>query len=245
MPHKKHKRKAHHVLIVTSEATDAKVKQYRVAPGVMRVIFGVLCVIIGGLAGCLLYEEQIWEEANARIQTVRDENAQQLATIESLEEEKKVLEAKIQEQNDEIQLLSNTVNEKVQSESALAEQLESQKMPTEFPLTGSASMEEVTDGDVPMCVFKASQGITIVATASGTIRSVSDDAEYGHSVSIDHGNGYVTIYRNKGDAVVQEGDSIVQGSAIFIIGEDNTEMGYQIMKDGEYINPMDVLAING
>ena len=62
---------------------------------------------------------------------------------------------------------------------------------------------------------------------------------------MDHGNGYVTIYRNQGDAMVKQGDSVVQGTTLFMIGEDNTKLGYQMLKDGTYINPMDMLAISG
>ena len=107
-----------------------------------------------------------------------------------------------------------------------------------------ASMEEVTEGE-PMCIFHASVGTTVVAVASGTVMAVNDDETYGHSVWVDHGNGYITIYRNKGDATVAVGDSVVQGTTLFVIGEDNADLGYQMQKDGSYINPMDMLAISG
>ena len=41
------------------------------------------------------------------------------------------------------------------------------------------------------------------------------------------------------------GDSVVQGTTLFVIGEDNADQGYQMQKDGSYINPMDMLAISG
>ena len=132
----------------------------------------------------------------------------------------------------------------MQSENELSATLEKQSLPTEFPLTGSASMEEVTDCE-PMFIILASVGTTVVAVASGTVMAVNDDETYGHSVWVDHGNGYITIYRNKGDATVAVGDSVVQGTTLFVIGEDNADLGYQMQKDGSYINPMDMLAISG
>ena len=119
----------------------------------------------------------------------------------TLAEQNSKLEAQVTEQAEEIQILSDTVSQKVQSENELSATLEKQSLPTEFPLTGSASMEEVTEGD-PMCIFHASVGTTVVAAASGTVMAVNDDETYGHSVWVDHGNGYITIYRNKGDATV-------------------------------------------
>lgn len=244
MQRKKHKRKMSHVVIVTSDAADASVKQFRIRPWVLQTIILLLCVIIGVLIGVLIYEGQIWEAVN-RSNTEKQEAILQLEADKlELSDEKKELEEQIVELNDKIQILSDTVNEKVQNENELTAQLEMQSLPTEFPLNGSASMEEITEGD-PLCVFSASVGITVVATARGTVMTVNDDGEYGHNVWVDHGNGYITIYRNQGEPMVKKGDSVVQGTTLFIIGEENTKLGYQMLKDGTYINPMDMLAISG
>lgn len=237
MQGRKHKRKMNHVVIVTSDLANAKVKQYRIKPWVSWTIIFILCIIIGALSGYVYYEEQIWESVNSG-------NGEQLAMLQALEEEKKALEAEIEVLNDKVQILSNTVNEKTQSEAELAGQIERQSMPTEYPLTGSASMKEAEEGE-PMCVFQASVGTMVVATASGKVLAVNEDTDYGHNIWIDHGNGYITIYRNKGDTTIKQGETVVQGATLFIIGEDNTQLGYQMMKDNEYINPMDMLEING
>ncbi len=241
---KKHKRKTNHVVIVTSDAVDANVKQFRIKPWMLHIIIGVLCVVIGALMGCLIYEEELWEAANRHSNELR--NAMNILEDEKqvLQEEKEALLLEIDSLNDQILILSETVNQKVQNETELKEVLEGQYLPTEFPLTGSASMEEFTEGN-PICVFTASAGIMVVSTAGGTVAAVNDDSEYGHNVWIDHGNGYITIYRNKGEVIVKQGDEIVQGTTLFLIGEDNTTLGYQMMKDGAYISPMEMLAISG
>lgn len=241
---KKHKRKTNHVVIVTSDAVDANVKQFRIKPWMLHMIIGILCVIIGVLIGCLVYEEQLWEVVSGRNRELQETLNILQEEKKALEGEKSALEVEIEGLNEHILILSETVNQKVQSEAELLATLEGQYMPKKFPLTGSASMEEVAEGN-PMCVFKASEGIMVVATAGGTVTAVNDDSEYGHNVWIDHGNGYITIYRNKGEAAVKAGDTVVQGSTLFLIGEDNTELGYQMMKDGSYISPMEMLEING
>lgn len=244
MQHKKHKRKTNHVVIVTSDAVDANVRQFRIRPWMLQVLISILCVIIGAAIGYFAYEEKLWEVARQRSNELRESMKELEDEKKVLEDEKKALQAEIDGLNDQIQILSETVNQKVQNENELTAVLEGQSTPTEFPLTGSASMQEVTEGE-PMCVFTASEGIMVVATASGTVTAVNDDGEYGHNVWIDHGNGYVTIYRNKGDATVQQGDEVVQGTTLFLIGEDNTTLGYQMMKDGVYISPMEMLSISG
>lgn len=241
---KKHKRKKNHVVIVTSDAVDANVRQFRIRPWIFQIITGAVCVIIGAVIGYFIYEEKLWElsrqhsnELQAAMKELEDDKL-------ALEEEKSALQSEIDGLNDQIQILSETVNQKVQAENELTAVIEGQMLPTEFPLTGSASMQEAAEGD-PMCIFTASSGTMVVATAGGTVTAVNDDSEYGHNIWIDHGNGYVTIYRNKGEAVVKQGDEVVQGTTLFLIGEDNTTFGYQMMKDGVYINPMDMLAISG
>lgn len=245
MRRRKHKRKTNRVLIVTSDAVDLNARQFRLRSGGFRLLIVLLCLIIGVMLGYLFYEKNIWQAVDAR-------NEEQLASIQALEEkaaslkaEKLELETEIAGLNENIQILTETVNLKSENEAKLTEQLEEQALPTEFPLSGSASMEEgETDGN-SICVFTASEGINVVATASGTVTAVNDDVEYGHNVWVDHGNGYVTIYRNGGEAMVRQGDSVVNGTPLFVIEEEHEKLGYQMMKDGVYISPMEMLAVSG
>ncbi len=85
----------------------------------------------------------------------------------------------------------------------------------------------------------------VVAAATGVVTEVGEDADYGSRVVLDHGNGYVTIYRNKGNCLVKVGDTVAQGGALYYIGSDNTKLGYQIQQDGTYISPMQLIDISG
>lgn len=241
---KKHKRKMNHVVIVTSDAVDANVKQFRIRPWMLQVLVSIVCVVVGACIGYFLYEEQLWEVVRQR----DDEQQEAMAKLEDekqeLIDENAALLSEIDGLNDQVLILSETVNRKVESENELKAVLDAQSMPTEFPLTGSASMQEATEGDL-MCVFTASEGLMVVATASGTVMNVNDDSEYGHNVWIDHGNGYITIYRNKGTVTVKQGDKVVQGTTLFLIDKDSKQMGYQMMRDNVYINPIELLAISG
>ena len=214
-----------------------------------------LCIVIGAMIGYIIHEEQIWmtvtQNNQLQQEALQEELQKQEAEKQLLEAEKanltarnSALEGQIAELNEKIQILSDTVNEKVQNETMLTEKLEMQSMPTEFPLTGSAAMEDTAEDEL-ICVFQASEGTMVVAVASGIVSAVNDDEEYGHNVWVDHGNGYITVYRNQGDATVKQGDTVSQGTTLFLIGEDNTKLGYQMLKDGTYINPMELLSISG
>lgn len=241
MGRKRHKRKKTHVVLVTSNAVDAKLKQYRVRPWILWALTVVFCVLFGTMIGYLFYEtDDKFQQTNRSASEIEELETRN----QELEAQNAELETQLAAQNERIQILSDTVNQKVQKEAELAEQLESLTMPCEFPLTGMATMEEITEGE-PICIFTAASGTMAVVTANGTVIAVNDDAEYGHNIWVDHGNGYITIYRNQGDAMVKQGETVKQGATIFLIGDDNSKLGYQMMKDNEYINPMDMLTING
>ena len=238
MGRRRHKRKNSHVVIVTSDAADSKMKQFRVRPWVVQAFVLFISVAAGLVIGYFVYEKDALEP-NDSLSNVWDE-----AAIDRLEEEKATLQNQIDELNSTIQILSETVNQKTESERKLTEQIEQQFLPTVYPLTGAAREEIPPEGD-PICVYTAASGSMVVATGSGTVYAVVDDSEYGHNVWIDHGNGYMTIYRNKGEVKVRQGEAVTQRSTIYLIGEDNNVLGYQMMKDGEYIDPMDMLDIPG
>lgn len=247
----RHKRRNSHVLLVTSDAVDTEVKQYKISRRLLSAVKLVLCVMVGALIGYFIFEKDIWAENF-------EHAASQREVIEAIEREKEGLENRIAELNDEIaglngeiadlnekiMILSTTVAQKTQSENELRQEIEKQSLPTEFPLTGATTMEEGA-GENPICIFTATPGCMVVATAKGTVTVVVDDPEYGHNVWVDHGNGYVTVYKNKGEVRVKQGESVSPGTTLFLIEKDNNKLGYQMMRDGSYINPLEMLPIRG
>lgn len=250
MVRKGHKRKNNHVVIVTSDATDGKVRQFRVRPWVLQIVILIQCVIIGALIGFFLYERDVWA---GEFQQTKEESEGESERVAQLEQEKAQLESQvaglsgeIEDLNETIGILSETVKQKTQSESELSEQLLKQTMPTEFPLTGKTSMEETAEGNGnPICIFTASKGSMVVAAAGGSVTVVSEDPEYGNNVWVDHGNGYATIYRCPGEVKVRQGETVTQGATLFVVTGDDSRLGYQMTRDGVYISPMEVLEISG
>ena len=87
---KKHKRKTNHMVIVTSDAVDGQVRHLRFNHWVTQILMVIFCVVIGYVAGLIIYGEQyksrIWDTANRRIEEIQAENEQlqeQLTAAES------------------------------------------------------------------------------------------------------------------------------------------------------------------
>ena len=49
MERKKHKHQNNHVIIVTSDAVDANVKQFRIKPWILQTLIIAGCVILGAI----------------------------------------------------------------------------------------------------------------------------------------------------------------------------------------------------
>lgn len=237
MSKNRHKRKVSHILIYTTDAVDADMKQVRIHPWVLAGVTLIVCCVLGAVIGYAVYEGELWGR-------IREHDASQNAALTAAQDEKDALQEKIDEQDAKIEMLSITIQDQTQQIAELQAQIAEQSVPTDYPLTGSASMTVITDGD-PMVEFTATEGSTVVAAGKGVVTAVEEDEVYGNRVVIDHGNGYVSIYRNKGESQVKAGDEVASGTTLFMVTEDNRQLGYQIKENDVYIDPTTIIAIKG
>lgn len=93
--------------------------------------------------------------------------------------------------------------------------------------------------------IRANKTTIVKASESGTVEKINTDPRYGNSITINHGNGFKTIYSSllSSDFVkvgneVEKGDTIgtVGDSASFEIAEDS-HLHFEMYKDGKQVNP--------
>lgn len=233
----KRKRRFNYTVMIFADSKDGRIRQLRIDPEVIESLFIILLAAIVILA-------VVNSRRGDEIEALERENAKQMEEIQVLEEENGNLELRHDELTEKVTILSDTINQKVEEEEAKEKEDAQAHMPVGFPMTSSASMQEA-DTEEPMVKLNASEGNSIVASGAGTVLSITTGSSYLHCVKIDHGNGYVSIYRNDGEVMVREGDELVRGSILYVIGEENTELGYQITYDEKYMDPMDLLNIDG
>ena len=93
-----------------------------------------------------------------------------------------------------------------------------------------------------------SEPFKVLAALSGEVTEVKLDKFTGNTITLTHEDGYTTRYISVGDIVVQEGDVVAQGEPIAttIENEWNPTAGihlhFEVLKDGEYMNPRDLLS---
>lgn len=265
------KKKRRYTLMVISDSAEGGIRQLMLGQRVLTAAAVVVLVLLLGGAGYLVYTGTALERALEVNQTLNTE-------VNDLTAQKEELTVRNTELTENVTLLSNTINEKVQKEEADAQK----SIPSGFPLAGAATIQESSEieaqesvqeqedqaeaqqenpqegaaeegpqeeksaeAKTPIVVFSASTETSVIVTGNGVVEKIEADAEYGNVIRVNHGNGYVSIYRNPSPAKVKEGDEITKGTMLIEMTTENETLGYQIMKDGEYIDPLELMEIYG
>ena len=267
MARRKHRRiKKHYTIAVTSDYSVYKTKYYRSRFNIFKVsmITNILIVILG--VGLTYFEFYELNQMNSKVKVFKDIISEQEAMIDELGNDK----AELTSQNE---ILNNTVAMAIAEQEKEDAETAEKHIPSGFPLTGSATIVDISVMDEPeqelagyfnydvgdryttetstvteenpIAVFEMSTISDVVATAEGTVIAINDDDIFTRCVMIDHGNGYITIYRNNADPKVTVGDEVVKGTILFVGGDSNIYLGYQITYEGEYVDPMEIIAIDG
>ncbi len=224
------------LLLVTQKGNN-NIKRHMISSTIVEVLSVLLFMVVVAVICGFIY-------LSITLQNAREEIVTQMVTITNLTDENEALTVENATLSSKVTVLSETVSMKAANEDAISHETVENALPKGFPLSGSATMEEEQEGD-PMLKFTAAQGVNVITTGTGTVSAVDADETYGTKIVVDHGNGYSSVYRNNGAALVKTGEELGKGYILFTIGEENQELGYQIIKNEEYIDPMLIIDING
>lgn len=95
--------------------------------------------------------------------------------------------------------------------------------------------------------MKDGKEFEVIASMSGKVTSVQEDALLGNSIVIEHEKGMETHYSSVTDIEVKEGETVKQGEAIAksstsgINAEAGNHVHFEIRKDQTAVNPLDYL----
>lgn len=231
------KRKSKYALLLVTEKEDGTINRHTINSVIVEVAAALLFVLAVLVICKIVYDAIIISNARKNIM-------EQTVTINDLTDENEALTIENSTLSSKVTVLSEAVSKKTEAEDVLSQETIENALPKGFPLSGSATMKE-SEEEEPMLIFTAVLGINVLTTGTGTVVSVDADEQYGTKVIIDHGNGYHSIYRNNGTPLVKNGEELGKGYILFSIGKDNQELGYQIMQNDQYIDPMILIDING
>lgn len=102
------------------------------------------------------------------------------------------------------------------------------------PVTGTHSYHNGIDIAVPI-------GTSVIAPASGKVKSVYSNSAGGNQLIIKHDNGYQSGFAHLASAQVKVGDRVQQGQTVALSGNTGASTGphlhYTLRKDGELVDP--------
>lgn len=245
---KRKKRRSRYSMVIVSHNPEKQDKQLYLSSWYFRLLS--ILVILGLTAGLVFFSVNMI--MNGTILQGNKKNLEDLQEkVNQLTEENSTLLTENTDLLDKNSILITTVNEKLAQE----EEFNAKKIPSGFPILGTTSIVEdpstvVIDpaaqtAYVPIVIFQAAKDVSIISSAYGTVTEVAEDPEYGYRVVLDHGNGYVSIYRFKQKPKVRVNDEITRGTMLGETTEESERVGYQIMIDSQYMNPMEIMEIYG
>ena len=93
--------------------------------------------------------------------------------------------------------------------------------------------------------IKAEKGSAVASSEDGKVKSIKDDPRYGLTVTIDHGQGFETVYSNLLSAeFIKQGDSVKKGQTIGTVGSsgafeivDEPHLHFEMLLDSQNVNP--------
>ena len=93
--------------------------------------------------------------------------------------------------------------------------------------------------------IKADKTTVVKAAEAGTVKTIKNDPRYGLTITIEHDDGYETVYANLlSSEFVVEGEKVDKGQSIGTVGNtatfeiaDEPHLHFEILKDGVQIDP--------
>lgn len=231
------KRKSRYTVLLVPDNAQ-RVRQFHVSIDFVILLSIFLSVFIFAGVSYVTYSA-------SRMEQMQEEVGFYQGQVKAVSNENIILQADIEELSKELRNAKVTIDADNTAKKNEEKEASMQYIPGGLPMDGTVSLPTAYTDENPYVVFQAGYGSRVVASADGVVSYVGEDADYGHVVRVDHGNGYVSIYKNVSDPVVSEGDRVIRGMTLYVMKGDTEYLTYQITFEDELIDPMTILEING
>lgn len=93
--------------------------------------------------------------------------------------------------------------------------------------------------------IKAQRGDAVKCVFDGVVEEIDADALYGITITVNHGNGYKSVYKNLStDKMVRKGEPVKKGQVISGVGEtaifeaaEDSHIHFELMYNSKQVNP--------
>ena len=202
----------------------------------------IAIIVVGLLCSMLVHNHRLkksLEGAESSIEELRSSNSMLAGTVDSLNEQ-------IEADKEVFSQIEDSISRKEEEEAASAQEA---AIPNEVPIKNAAAIlvedpyADTAGGQTAGIVFSTTKGAVVAATAEGVVTHVDSDENnpyYKRGIVVDHGNGYITYYRMSGDVSIEEGATVSKNDVLAVLTDDGF-VAYEMKKDGEFIDPREVI----
>lgn len=244
MKRKGHKHKESYSVLLISNTGRCN-RHFYISRNALRfIIVLLLCICVAsGATGWMFYCFAPNNGEQGNLQTQLDAQTQLVAQLEN--EKQALSEANLTLEKENETLRQNAESEEQASVEETRDE-EDLSIPRRYPSASSAVLSFYTE-EQPYLSINTHKDGNIIATGSGTVVDVTSDDTYAVIVEIEHKKGYKTRYmcRQEAEVAASMGAQVEAGDTLFMITVDDTQLDYQIIFEGEPIDPLTVIEAKG
>lgn len=206
------------------------------------VLLFIICAALAA-AGLMIYYFAPGGKDSKELQAQLDAKTQLAAQLEAENQNLSEANQTLEKEIETLRLNAEAEQEETVEETKDEEDL---SIPRGYPSSSSAVLSFYTE-EQPYLAINTHKDGNIVATGSGTVVQVTSDDTYKVIIEIEHKKGYTTRYMCRQEAEVQAsaGAQVDAGDTLFVITVDDTQLDYQIIFEGEPIDPLTVIEAKG
>lgn len=250
---KQHKRKTSYTVLLVPNTPEKKQRELHALPVLITTVLLIFLIICAVGIAVISYQQGVIINKQNTIDSKDSEIVSANDAIKDLKKEIVSLNQVITSANKAVDSANKEKDEAVAEYLKLSEEVYNLCAPTGCPVTGTATVPDNSrSGNNHLVTFETYVDANVIAAGNGTVESVlntttqeTPSSEYTYVITINHGNGYKSIYQCNETPMVVEGDPVEKGQPLFKITVESEQFGYQIIEDDSYIDPWTMIEIYG
>lgn len=246
MKRQRHKHKETFSILLMSN-TGGSSRQLHFSLTALRLLAAVLLFICAAVL-CLVF---LFSGGKSKENALRRQLAEKEETIRQLELEIKNLETEKQklakEKMDMLTADAGSGEEEAAPEAEETEREADPAFPSLYPSSETGMLIDIFSEEQPYLALNTHVDTHIIAAGDGMVVAISSDETYPLILELEHASGYNTRYMCRQEAVVNTeiGAQVPAGETLITIATDNTQVDYQVIFEGEPIDPFNVIDAKG
>lgn len=248
MKRERHKRKETFSVLLISN-TGRRNRQFHISLFWSRLLIFLLILLLAaaGVMGWMIYRLLPGYGTQESLRVQLDSQQQMVTQLETEKEQLNQEKLTLEQENEALRQTALAEMNETVKEGAEEEPAADTSIPRGYPSSGTSVVISSYSEEQPYLSINLHEEGNVVATGNGTVILVTEDDTYPAIVEVEHDKGYRTRYMclQSVDVQATEGAQVETGDILFKITADDTQLDYQILFEGEAIDPLTVIEAKG